>query len=239
MISPFPEILPGGVRIVWHGETLDLLPRRAVFWPRGKTLFAADIHLGKAAAFRLRGIPVPETTHTGDLADLAGLLAATGSENLVILGDLIHARSGKTAEVLAELEQWRARFPDVEIVLVEGNHDRAAGKLPASAGIRISREPLAAGPFLCAHEPLENSAVPVLCGHIHPKFRLCLGRESMTFPCFRLRESELLLPAFGTFCGGHLLSPEPGGRFLLATRNEVVPLPETTAPAALTPNSRS
>ena len=60
------------------GETqAELLPGRAIFLPQSKTLIVADLHLGKSATFRKRGLPVPEGTTKSDLDRLAALLKAT------------------------------------------------------------------------------------------------------------------------------------------------------------------
>mgnify|MGYP000930301407 CR=1 FL=1 len=40
------------IEIPLLGESLALLPERAAFWGRTRTLFVADFHLGKAASFR-------------------------------------------------------------------------------------------------------------------------------------------------------------------------------------------
>lgn len=60
---PAPQPLADGAcAIALHGERIDLLPERAAWWPAARTLFVADAHLGKAAVFRARGLPVPEAT---------------------------------------------------------------------------------------------------------------------------------------------------------------------------------
>ncbi|TXD50975.1 DEAD/DEAH box helicase, partial [Ralstonia sp. TCR112] len=41
------------------GETVWLLPERALWWPVQRMLMVADAHFGKAATFRARGVPVP------------------------------------------------------------------------------------------------------------------------------------------------------------------------------------
>ena len=41
------------------GEQLDLLPEKAIWWPRRRTLLVADVHCGKDATFRAMGVPVP------------------------------------------------------------------------------------------------------------------------------------------------------------------------------------
>ena len=38
---------------------LTLLPERAVWREASRTLFVADVHIGKAAAFRAAGLPRP------------------------------------------------------------------------------------------------------------------------------------------------------------------------------------
>ena len=39
------------------GETVWLLPERALWWPAQRMLMVADAHFGKAATFRARGVP--------------------------------------------------------------------------------------------------------------------------------------------------------------------------------------
>ena len=57
------------------GETLTLFPERAAFWQRENTLLVADVHFGKAAAFRAGGIPVPGGTTAEALGRLDDLIA--------------------------------------------------------------------------------------------------------------------------------------------------------------------
>src|SRR5581483_12363457 len=47
------------IRVGLQGESLLLLPERALLWERTGTLVVADAHLGKAAAFRAAAIPLP------------------------------------------------------------------------------------------------------------------------------------------------------------------------------------
>ena len=49
-----------------------LLAERALYWPRAATLFVADVHLGKAAAFRAGGVPLPRGATAADLAASRG-----------------------------------------------------------------------------------------------------------------------------------------------------------------------
>ena len=83
------------------GESLDLLPERAAWWPAGKALFVADFHLGKAASFRHAGIPLPPGTTTENRARLECALAGRPVEHLVFLGDFLHSAQGRAPATLA------------------------------------------------------------------------------------------------------------------------------------------
>ena len=49
------------------GRTLWLLAEKAVYWPEQQALLIADIHFGKAAAYRRLGQPVPHGTTDANL----------------------------------------------------------------------------------------------------------------------------------------------------------------------------
>lgn len=185
------------------GETLWLLPERALWWPARRMLFIADLHLGKAATFRAQGHPVPAGTTRGNLDRLASLLRQHDAVGLVVLGDFFHAPESLTPSVQAALVQWRADFPTLQLTLVRGNHDRRAGDPPAALGITVVDEPWRIGPFAACHHPQAVSGSLALAGHLHPVVRLYgRGRDRLRLPCFVLDAQQLLLPAFGEFTGG-------------------------------------
>ena len=102
------------MRIHWQSETLQLLPEKAVFWEKENTLFLADPHFGKAAAFRKAGIPIPEITTEDDLQKLSIIVEKTGTERIIFLGDFIHARQSKTQVLRNLLFLWREEFAELE-----------------------------------------------------------------------------------------------------------------------------
>ena len=193
------------------GETLGLLPERALWWPARRVLFVADLHLGKAAAYRALGQPVPAGTTRENLDRLSALLRHYTPAELVFLGDFLHAAEARTASVLSALAQWRDRCVDLRCTLVRGNHDRRAGDPPASLGIAIVNEPWLIGPFAACHHPQAHATHPVIAGHVHPVVKLQgRGREHLRLPCFVLDAQKLVLPAFGEFTGGWIVETEPG-----------------------------
>ncbi|MEO6271406.1 MAG: metallophosphoesterase, partial [Lautropia sp.] len=108
------------------GELIELLPQRAAYWPRRRSLVVADVHFGKAATFRSHWIPVPRGTTGENLAALDALLFSRDTEELIFLGDFLHARQAQAPPTLDAIRRWRRRRPALRLVLVRGNHDMHA-----------------------------------------------------------------------------------------------------------------
>lgn len=205
------------------GERVVLLAERAIFRPATGELLVADAHWGKAATFRAAGIAVPGGTTGEGLARLDAALERTGAEEIVFLGDLFHARQGKSAAVLAEVRAWRARHPALRLTLVRGNHDRHAGDPPPDLGFRAADPPLHSRPFVYAHHPEPDARGYVLAGHVHPAAILRgRGRARERLPCFHFGGAVGILPAFGAFTGAATVAPLPGDRVFVVAGDEVL-----------------
>jgi len=218
-----------------HGETLTVLPDRALYWPARRTLLLADIHLGKSSTFGLAGIPVPDTTDR-TLRRLDRLILDTGADRLVILGDLIHAPEGRSSEIMQKAVEWRNRNARVSMLLVRGNHDVRSGDPPAEWGIECVDAPWLDSPFALCHEPEEcvryfrahaGSGPPYgLCGHVHP---VCVmadsGISSVRAPCLWMTRTHAVLPSFGDFTGGKRIRPSQGDRVFLYGDGQVMEVP--------------
>ncbi|MDR5756163.1 ligase-associated DNA damage response endonuclease PdeM [Caballeronia sp. LZ035] len=185
-----------------NGHALVLSADRAAFDPVLGSLFIADAHFGKDAVFRARGIPVPAGTTGESLARLDALVAAHRPESVVFLGDLLHARESHALETLDALAAWRERHRALPLVLVEGNHDRHAGALPAAFGVELVKEPYRLGPWALCHHPQTVDGAYALAGHEHPVYRLATRLDRARLPCFRFGARAGVLPAFGAFTGG-------------------------------------
>jgi DNA ligase-associated metallophosphoesterase len=212
----------------WAGEKLALLPERALWWERESTLFIADPHFGKASAFRYAGIPVPETAHDDDLQRLDVALEKTSARRLIILGDFLHARTGRSEATLTALHFWRSRQAHLEIVLILGNHDRQAGHPPEAWRIESVKGPWLAAPFHCCHEPQEIVDGFVLAGHLHPSLHLSVGSDGVSSPCFHFTERLAVLPAFGVFTGSHSVRASNGDRIFVIGPDEVIDVTAAT-----------
>lgn len=204
------------------GESLVLLPERAAFWTRARTLLLADPHFGKSAAFRAAGIPVPRGATSEALRRLDAALARTAARRVVVLGDFLHAREGRHPESMSVLAEWRDRHHDLDLTLVRGNHDRRAGDPPAELGVNCVTAPLLETPFVFAHHPMDSADGYVLAGHLHPGVRLAgRGRQYARLACFWFGSTVGVLPAFGDFTGLADVEPVPGDRVCVVVEQQV------------------
>ncbi|MCD5970266.1 ligase-associated DNA damage response endonuclease PdeM [Pseudomonas quasicaspiana] len=195
------------------GAELWLLAEKAIYYPDYRALLIADVHFGKAAAFRALGQPVPQGTTQSNLQRLDDLLRSYPCDRLIFLGDFLHARQSRTPSTLEALGNWRSRHPTLAITLIRGNHDKHAGDPPTDLMIETVPEPLLLGPFALQHEPHPHPTHHVLAGHVHPVYHLQgRGRQRLRLACFYLNERTSLLPAFGAFTGGYKVEREQDSR---------------------------
>jgi uncharacterized protein len=216
---------------------LQLLPERAAFAPAANTLFVADLHLGKAATFRALGAPAPTGVSEETLRRLAELIETIEPEHVAVLGDFTHARAAMTRGLFASLCAWRARWSSLAFTIVLGNHDRGAEQAYSECGFSCVQAPAVLGGVECRHHPIDGAdgAGPLaLAGHLHPVVRLNgPGRDSLRTPCFVVGERQIVLPAFGEFVGGSLVTPSESERALIATARGVFDVTPSAPPTCV------
>jgi DNA ligase-associated metallophosphoesterase len=212
--------------ITYAAHTVWLLPEHALWWPEGRVLFIADLHLGKAATYRALGQPVPSGTTLENLRRVSELIAHYQPVQLVFLGDFLHARQARTASVMSQLHDWRDSHASLSCTLVRGNHDSRAGDPPPELNISVVDEPYLVGPFAACHHPQKHASHAVLAGHLHPATQLQgPARDRLRLPCFVFEERSAILPAFGEFTGGYTVEPKPGVQLYAAGGQSVWRLP--------------
>ncbi len=214
------------------GETIELCVERAAYWPSRRTLFVADPHFGKAAAFRALGVRVPRGT-TGDaLTRLDALVARLAPARIEFLGDFLHAREGRNVETFEALANWRSRHSGIGMRLVRGNHDRRAGDPPSEVGIECVDGPISEPPFALAHHPTRVAGAYVLAGHVHPCAMLVgRARQRERLPCFLVGPGTAVLPAFGEFTGCAEVTPNAGDVVWVIAGGEVLRVSSPTRSA--------
>ena len=214
------------------GHELLLLAERAAFCPTTRSLFVADVHLGKAASFRSLGVPVPGGTTDAGLARLRQLLRRWQPQALYVLGDLLHGPAVQHSTVIDKLANWRGQHSATRMVLVRGNHDQRAGDPPAQCGFDVIDEGHGVGPWWLCHEPHDDAAGHVLAGHVHPAYRVGNGRDRVRLPAFWIRPGHAVLPAFGEFTGGFSVRPHAGDQILVCDGERVHRIPGVALAAA-------
>lgn len=186
------------LRVDAAGEVLWLLADGAVWWPAGQTVFVADLHLGKGAAFRAQGQAVPAGSSARTLARLVDLVQAHDATRLVVLGDFWHSAEGLTPPLLDAVATFAERVPTV---LVLGNHDRHIH--PPGLPLQVVSGTLPLGALTAAHEPPPpHTPGFTLAGHWHPAIALrSRAGDRLRRPCFVRYPHALVLPAFSGLTG--------------------------------------
>jgi DNA ligase-associated metallophosphoesterase len=203
------------------GEMLELLPQKAVFWPKEKILLVADLHLGKVNHFRKSGFPVPTKANDRNIELLVDLLWRTKPDRIVFLGDLFHSHYNPEWEVFGELVK---NFATVSFELVQGNHDIMSELQYQRKGISVV-DRLSISSFLFTHHPLDEIETNTynLAGHIHPGVRLTgKAKQQMTLPCFYFGKNQGLLPAFGMFTGLACVEPKKEDKIFVIAEDKII-----------------
>ncbi|RMG56158.1 MAG: ligase-associated DNA damage response endonuclease PdeM [Bacteroidetes bacterium] len=205
-----------------HGESLRLLPDRALYWPARQALLLADLHLGKSGHFRRHGIPVPGLASSHTLRRLETLVDTLRPEQIVFLGDLFHSSYNAEWEEFARLMR-RLHLP---ALLVRGNHDLLPPEAYAEAALQVVAEGYPMPPFELAHAPTGQPGQGYrLCGHLHPGVQLSgKGRQQLRLPCFHFGAFEGVLPAFGQFTGLAMIEPAKTDQVYVLAEDQVWPI---------------
>ena len=204
-------------------EQLQLLPERALYWPRQRALIIADLHWGKTASFRAAGLPIPEGSTASDLERMTQLVHRTGARQLLLLGDVLHAHAGRSDVVFSQVLKWRSLHSHLDIIMIRGNHDQAAGDPPEEWRFVCMSEPILLAPFVLCHYPQSSELGYTLAGHLHPAVQLRgIGHQLARLPCFCFGADCGVLPAFGSFTGNSIIRPQPGDQVFVIADGEIM-----------------
>lgn len=205
--------------ILFSGVELLLTNQRALFWETHRALILSDLHLGKAAHFRKHGIALPTQIALQDLQRLDQLIQHFAAEQVIIVGDLIHA--GANTEV-GLLEIFIAKHPHTRFILIKGNHDRFSDAQWQKMGIHEIQSRLQLDDIAFLHQPPVVSEKPTISGHVHPGVSIRLQTKgTITLPCYMVAPQQLILPAFSLFTGFHT-QPDSSGAVRYAFHDDSI-----------------
>lgn len=208
--------------ITSHGEELILDKERALYLPNNQLLAISDLHLGKSAHFRQAGLQVPSTIAQRDLQRLSLLIEKYQPKTLLINGDMFH--HGLNTDI-NEFANWRMQYPELNFLLVKGNHDRLRIQDYRAMNIEIHETSFCSGPFCFIHDAPKSTKEELyaITGHIHPGVTIVgKAKQKLKFPCFYFGKEYAVLPAFSLFTGLYNIYPKPNERIFAVTLNSVV-----------------
>ncbi len=185
-------------QISFGNEELLLTNQRVIYWQRQKALILSDLHLGKAAHFRKHGIALPSQVSVHDLQRLQQLLLHYKAEQVIIVGDLLHAGANKEVNLLKD---FIATFPHIHFTLVKGNHDNFPDYALQDMGIHTICNHLHINAIHFSHQH-NNQNTFSITGHIHPGVSLQFpNKKRLRLPCYVVAPQQIILPAFSLFTG--------------------------------------
>lgn len=206
------------------GNTLQLLPEKAIYIEQLKTLLVSDVHLGKSETFQSLGVPISNAVNQVTLNRLQTVCDRFELEYLFILGDLFHSKHALVDEVLVGWFDF-LQAVNASVQLIVGNHDRALVSQLEQLSISCILDAIQIDNLMLSHEPTPQQNHLNICGHIHPCVRLKTKLDQLRLPCFYLEDSQnvLILPSFGEFTGGYEVPLTSGTTAYVVVETAIVP----------------
>lgn len=205
-------------------QQLWLTPLRAIYWENERALIVSDLHFGKTGHFRKSGIGVPQDVYKHDLQRLFSLVQYFKPEELIIVGDFFHSGYNKENEWFA---RWRHDHAHLKCTLIMGNHDILHQRWYGEQDINVIYDVYRKGPFGFTHEWSENllndTKTYFFTGHLHPGVRMAgAGKQTLRLPCFYFGKQMAILPAFSTFTGLALVTPEKSANVFVIADQQLI-----------------
>lgn len=207
-----------------NNNNFILHSHRVVFWEEEKALILSDLHIGKTGHFRKSGIAIPTAVTKEDMQRLIESIQFFKPRQLIIVGDLFHSVENKEHDWFLK---WRNDFPQVNFLLIKGNHDIVAESWYKDAGIEVALQYQCIKNFTFVHHikdyTSEKENEYIFSGHIHPAVVIRgMAKQALRFPCFYFTKKYAVLPAFGKFTGTYLVEPAKNEKSFAVVGNSVV-----------------
>jgi len=203
---------------VYIAEAVLLDSRLALFHEEEKWLAVADLHFGFELSQRMAGNLFPLWGMQSIEARLLELLRDYRPSKLILVGDLIHDKSG-AREFFSLITRLREQS---DVILIAGNHDTAISRQ------RSNREyssfdlvdSFATEQFEFHHgncDRKSNGRIQII-GHFHPAATLRDGAGlRLKFPALVQETNCWILPAFSPWAAGTEWEEREPGRIWLCT----------------------
>jgi len=155
------------------GRPVPRFGERALHLPDARAIVVGDVHVGLESDLRRAGVHLPSQT-SRMRERLERLLADTGADRVIVIGDLKHTIPFSTAQEEDELPRFFRGLP-ATVELVRGNHDVDLDfledvRMHGSEGIRVGDVGLVHGHTWPSEDVMAARTV-VTC-HNHPAVML-------------------------------------------------------------------
>jgi uncharacterized protein len=249
------ETTAHSIIVQFQEEELLLSAQRVLYYPSEKTLVISDVHLGKAGHFRRYGIPIPTKINADNLSRLSQVISQFNPERLLFLGDLFHSETNSEWDdfeqwrrqysslsmtlLLGNHELYSAhKYEDLGLQVlshldlknIRFLHDKEAPITP-DLGTQSSTQPSVYKPENNTPQIDPMNSNPIkgwISGHLHPGIKIQgKGRQRIILPCFVQYTAQLVLPAFGTFTGLHLITSKTP-KIIAIAENELIQVRQAT-----------
>lgn len=209
------SILENSFKIFISDEELTLLPFKAIYFEKHRTLLVSDIHLNKVSHFKNSPVSLQDGLAETDMVLLDKILNALNVNELFVLGDLFPKNSNYDIRLFAA---WRENHNNLEINLVKEEGFISSDEIYSNFEIRVHRKYCLWNKFLFTHKPLEKDVVLsgcdyVFCGFVNPEININgKGKPLQNLPCYFFNEKQCILPAFGEPNRKSLVNPNTKDR---------------------------
>lgn len=199
---------------------LLLTAEKIIYLPENAAIILSDLHLTKDVHFRKNGIGVPALLTHSTLNRLSSVIEKYKPSQIFILGDMFHSDYNNGVQIF---ELWRAKYSEIPVNLIHGNHDIFRNDIYKNMGIETIGDSCILDNILLTHEPVLASKLLNICGHLHPVVKISgNARQSIRMPCFYFNGSSLILPAFGEFTGGKYIHPKKGQKVFAIADEKII-----------------
>ena len=183
-------------KIKFAGETFEILPSGAIFWPSEQILIASDLHLEKGSSFNHKGTFLPPYDSLDTISRLEEMIKITSPKKTLLLGDTIHDKNGLLRMSDEIKENFFSLFKKSTLILISGNHDEelAFPNLKLNPYYKLRN-------ITFIHEMSSNESLEI-SGHFHPMINTKFKGIRIRSSCFVVTKNKIIIPSFGTFTGG-------------------------------------
>lgn len=194
---------------------MTLLPVKAIYFEKHKTLLVSDIHLGRIGHFKNSPVALADGLAETDMVMLNRIISTFDVSEIFILGEIFPRKENYDYRLF---KTWRDLHQNIDVNLIKESTEMMSDEIYTNFEIRIHRKYYLWNKFLFTHKPLVKDVKLTGCeyvfsGYINPGININgKGRTLQNLPCYYFDANQCILPAFGEPNRKSLMKPSPKDR---------------------------